>query len=193
MDLLQNSDVLKPRVKNAKALVPGCGRGYPVADLFTHGKYLPTGIEISARAAKEANQFVFFKSGLKNTVVKGDFYDEKLFDGGKFDLIYDSAFACCVPRSTFTADGWASRHASLLNPGGYLAMLIFPVPREGEKAPEEHEGPPHFLDPEHVKQMLVEAGFDERPVHYERLPESKQGRTVRGVSNEIMSVWKLKE
>ncbi|KAL8815972.1 MAG: hypothetical protein Q9223_004952 [Gallowayella weberi] len=84
------------------ALVPGCGRGYDVLLLASHG-YDAYGLEVSEKAVercyeeKQANGHKYAMNGHSSnagtsTFIKGDFFDTQWLHavpGEKFDLIYD--------------------------------------------------------------------------------------------------------
>lgn len=44
---------------------------------------------------------------------------------------------------------WGKQMSALLKPGGYLITLIFPL-----NQPEDAEGPPHHVKPEHYATVL---------------------------------------
>lgn len=106
IDLLssKHSDLPDPQngTKRLKALVPGCGTGYDVVLLASHG-YESYGLDASATAAKAAQE-LFEQSenaSLKGqmTIVTGNFFADEAwanvpgFEHGNeqllFDLIYD--------------------------------------------------------------------------------------------------------
>ena len=89
--------------RRKKALVPGCGRGYDVLLLASHG-YDAYGLEVSTSAVercREEERANGHKYPVKNkttgagttTFLVGDFFDGKwssdATDGASFDLIYD--------------------------------------------------------------------------------------------------------
>ncbi len=75
---------------SGRALVPGCGRGYAVAELARHG-YDATGLEIAPSAVAAANAYCKEQADLAGKtwkVVEGDFFSHS----ASYNLIYDCTF-----------------------------------------------------------------------------------------------------
>jgi SAM-dependent methyltransferase len=166
-----------------KAFVPGCGRGYAVAELCRRG-YDATGLDIAPTAVKAANDYLASgeESGIQGRpwrVVAEDFFQHE----GTYDLIYDCTFLCALPPELRTS--WASKCAELLKPKGELVTLIFPVadpPYEG--------GPPFCMSPQLVTDLLKPAGFE--PLSMSEVPEADLARSNRGLagSKEYIARWR---
>jgi hypothetical protein len=144
-----------------RALVPGSGSGYDVNFLASKG-FEATGLDMSETATGRAEEVrlivqdpypaeyrlqrvrgVNVSPGTASFVV-GDFFT---FDhGANFVFGYDYTFLCALPPSL--RENWAARWAQLLNPGGNLATLVFPIdgPRD--------DGPPYALTVELVDGLL---------------------------------------
>ncbi|KZM18894.1 Methyl halide transferase [Ascochyta rabiei] len=158
--------------KRAKVLVPGCGKGYDVA-LFSAYGYDAYGLEVSAHAAKAAEQYLANAGpgSLENeysdkdagqgkgqaVCLVGDFFDDAWLkeagvDGqGGFDVIYDNTFLCALPPSL--RPSWAKRISSLLSKNGSLICLEFPTHK-----PASSGGPPWSLPPTVHAELLKQPG-----------------------------------
>lgn len=170
---------LKPSPE-ARALVPGCGRGYDVLTL-AHSGYHAVGIDI---APSVLPKFEELRSASELTqeqahLLIDDFFELTPDEIGTFDLIWDYTFFCAISLSE--REKWREQMASLLRPGGTLAMLLFPVV---PGAPED-DGPPFPLDPEKVERTLAPR-FELTKL--ESAPASHPGREGK----EQLSVWRLR-
>jgi SAM-dependent methyltransferase len=99
-----------------RVLVPGCGSGYEIRAFVEHGHDV-TAIEISEAAIATAAKAL---GPLATRVKKADFFQ---FDAPPFDLVYERAFLCALPRRLWPA--WAARAAELVRPGGELAGFFY--------------------------------------------------------------------
>jgi SAM-dependent methyltransferase len=99
-----------------RILVPGCGTGYEVRLFATHGHDV-LAIDFSDAAIEAARREL---GALGERVVKADFF---AFESAAFDLVYERAFLCALPRAMWQA--WARRMAQLVRPGGELAGFFF--------------------------------------------------------------------
>jgi len=174
IDFVHSNAVELPR--KGRAITPGCGRGYD-ALLFAQKGLESWGIDISGEAVEAAKIWlggqphaetarVFFK--------ELDFFDFELPEG-KFDLGYDYTFLCALNPSL--RPKWADRFAELINPGGILLCLMFPL--DGDRP----GGPPFSLSPE-IYAELLEENFE--LLHQEKPKNSSQGN----IDREMMSAWK---
>jgi hypothetical protein len=107
---------LRNRSKTLRVLVPGAGTGYEVK-LFAGLGHEVLAIDFSDAAIEAARREL---GRLADRVRKVDFFDlpEK-----HFDLVYERAFLCALPRSTWAR--WADRLAELVRPGGELAGFFY--------------------------------------------------------------------
>ncbi|GAB7355604.1 hypothetical protein MBLNU459_g6332t1 [Dothideomycetes sp. NU459] len=174
------------RIRRPRALVPGCGRGYDVLLLASHG-FDAVGVEGAATAVAAAREgarghedrdeygvwdeqvgrgearFVlgdWFEDGWVEEVAAGGGGDgaaEREEDGG-WDLIYDYTFFCALPPPL--RPRWAARMAQLLSPTGVLVCLEFPTYK-----PVSAGGPPWAVRPAYYVAYLSKPGeevqFDE--------------------------------
>lgn len=168
------TDAIGSPVKNratgqrARALVPGCGRGYDVLSLASLG-YDTYGVD-GSESAIEAAQRLRAESGNTDTyrvvdeqagrgkvdLIVGDFFkDDFLADtqGGNFDIIFDYTFLCALPRELRPA--WARRMSDLLAPSGRLICLEWPLHK-----PPKNGGPPHGLSADLYTELLRRPGQD---------------------------------
>lgn len=101
----------------ARALVPGCGAAYEVRAL-AEARWDVVGIDFSAEALDAAHAVL---GPFKDRAVQADFFGS--IPGAPFDLVYERAFLCALPRRLWTA--WGTRMAELVAPGGVLAGFFF--------------------------------------------------------------------
>lgn len=148
-----------------KALVPGCGRGYPVVEIASKG-IKAYGLDLSSTAMDIAQKENPHKDA---TYLVGDFFDAEMPYNkiGPFDLIFDSTFLCAI--SPLMWRQWAKRMNELIAPKGLLAMQLFPISMD-ESAPErdpdhpntDEPGPPNRLTVKLVRELLKDYPFQER-------------------------------
>jgi len=116
---------LKTEPRDQRALIPGCGSGYE-ARAFDEAGFETLAIDFAPAAVERARQTL---GPLAHLVRVADFFG---FDSGaRFDLIYERAFLCALPRRLWP--GYAPRVAELLRPGARLAGFFFFD--EGERGP----------------------------------------------------------
>jgi hypothetical protein len=107
---------------------------------------------------------------LADRVRKADFF---AFDAAPFDLVYERAFLCALPRRLWPQ--WARRVAELLRPGGALAGFFY--------LDDNERGPPFGISRPELDALL--SGFElkeHRPV-----PESESIPVFKG--KEVWQVW----
>lgn len=147
-----------------RVLIPGAGTGYE-ARLFAERGHDVTAIDFSDAAIEAAQR-------RGHRVVKADFfaYGEK-----GFDLVYERAFLCALPRRLWPA--WASRMAELVHPGGELAGFFY--------LDDNERGPP-FGTSEHALRGLRAGAFE--VAESEAIPPAQSLPVFKG--KEIWQVWK---
>lgn len=126
----------------ARVLIPGCGTGYEVRAFAEHGDDV-TAIEISDAAIEAARREL---GPLAERVKKADFF---AFDTAPFDLIYERAFLCALPRRLWPQ--WATRVAELVRPGGELAGFFY--------FDDNERGPPFGISAQRLGELLL-PGFE---------------------------------
>jgi SAM-dependent methyltransferase len=147
-----------------RVLIPGAGTGYEVR-LFTELGHDVLAIDFSDAAIAAARQ-------LGVSVKKADFFG---LQDGPFDLVYERAFLCALPRTRWS--DWGRRMAELVRPGGELAGFFY--------VDDNQRGPPFGISQEGLAGLLGEAF--ELKENQAVLPEQSlpvfKGR-------EIWQVWK---
>jgi SAM-dependent methyltransferase len=121
-----------------RVLIPGCGAGYEVAAFEAAGHEV-TAIEFSDAALEAARAFL---GPLAQRVKKADFF---AFDAVAFDLVYERAFLCALPRTLWAQ--WAGRLTALVPPGGALAGFFF--------FDDNERGPPFGITPARLGELLA--------------------------------------
>jgi SAM-dependent methyltransferase len=119
-------------------LLPGCGAGYEVRAFVEHGHEV-TAIEFSDAAIEAARQEL---GALAERVRKADFFD---FETAPFDLVYERAFLCALPRRLWPQ--WAARVAALVRPGGELAGFFY--------FDDNERGPPFGISALELGELLL--------------------------------------
>jgi hypothetical protein len=119
-------------------LIPGCGTGYEVRSFASHGHGV-LGIEFSDAAIEAAQREL---GPLAARVKKADFFT---FDTAPFDLVYERAFLCALPRRMWPQ--WASRVAELVRLGGELAGFFY--------LHDNERGPPFGISPHRLSELLL--------------------------------------
>ena len=159
---------LKERTSPLRVLVPGCGTGYEVRAFAERGHdvlaidFLDAALEAARRELGK----------LASLVGKGDFFS---LQEGPFDVVYERAFLCALPRSLWP--DWGRRIAELVRPGGELAGFFY--------FDDNQRGPPFGIAPAQLKALLQE-NFqlsEEQPVPREQSLPVFQGK-------EVWQVWK---
>ena len=125
-----------------RVLIPGCGSGYEVRAFAAAGHEI-VAIDFSPAAIEAARGVL---GELSRVLVQGDFFAHPL---GEFDLVYERAFLCALPRPLWPR--WAARVAELIRPGGRLAGFFF--------WSDEERGPPFGLKSGELEPLLA-AGFE---------------------------------
>jgi SAM-dependent methyltransferase len=131
---------LRDKKSPQKVLIPGCGTGYEVRLFAEHGHDV-LAIDFSDAAIEAAQRELGSLSGL---VKKADFFG---LQDGPFDLVYERAFLCALPRAVWPR--WASRVAELVRPGGELAGFFY--------IDDNPRGPPFGVSRERLNELRGKA------------------------------------
>ena len=135
-----------------RTLIPGCGSAHDAALLDARG-WRVTALDFSPAAVEAARQTL--SGAWRGELRCADFFT---FDaGGSYDLVYERAFLCALPRTLRTA--YADRVAALLGAGGLLAGYFF--------ISEEPKGPPFGIATEELERLLTPCftRTEDRPVN----------------------------
>lgn len=124
-----------------RVLIPGCGAAYE-ARAFAERGHDVLAIDFSAPALERARASL---EDWARVLRFADFFADDL--GAPFDLVYERAFLCSLPRPHW--ERWAARVAEVMRPGGRLIGFFFQ--REGER------GPPFGLKAGELEQLLAAA------------------------------------
>jgi SAM-dependent methyltransferase len=120
-----------------RVLIPGCGTGYEVR-AFAKLAHEVTAIEFSDAAIEAAKREL---GSLAGRVKKADFFT---FDTQPFDLVYERALLCALPRRIWPQ--WAARAADLVRAGGELAGFFY--------LNDNERGPPFGISPQNLRELL---------------------------------------
>jgi hypothetical protein len=108
---------LKTEPRGRRVLIPGCGSSYEVR-AFAQAGFEVLAIDFAPAAVERARRIL---GPLAQLVRLEDFF--KFDPGEPFDLVYERAFLCALPRRLWPS--YAPRVAELLHPGGRLAGFFF--------------------------------------------------------------------
>ena len=153
-----------------KILVPGCGSGHEVRLFARHGHDV-LAIDFSDAAIEAAGKEL---RELSSLLKKADFFD---FDGGPFDLVYERAFLCALPRRLWPQ--WARRVAELVRPGGELAGFFY--------LDDNERGPPFGIAP-HALRAALQGDFE--LTEEKAIPPEESIPVFR--RKEVWQVWRRK-
>lgn len=151
----------------SRVLIPGCGAGYEVK-AFAERRHDVLALEFSDAAIEAARSTL---GGFSGRVVKADFFS---FDAAPFDLVYERAFLCALPRRIWPQ--WARRVAQVLRPGGALAGFFY--------LDDNERGPPFGISRQHLTELL--SGFVMQ--EDQAIPASESIAVFQG--KEVWQVWR---
>ena len=151
-----------------RVLIPGCGSGYEVRAFFEH-QFDVVAIEFSDAAIEAARREL---GALGDLVKKADFFS---FSTASFDLVYERAFLCALPRSMWRQ--WATRVAELVRPGGALAGFFY--------LDDNERGPPFGISCTALRELLDPAFELEEEL---AIPAEQSIPVFKG--KEVWQAWK---
>jgi SAM-dependent methyltransferase len=126
-----------------RVLLPGCGTAYE-ARAFAERGHDVLAIDFSALALERARALL----GEWSHVLRyADFFADDL--GAPFDLVYERAFLCALPRPHWPR--WAARVAEIVRSGGRVIGFFF--------RSDDERGPPFGLKAGEIETLLAPA-FD---------------------------------
>ena len=153
-----------PRGK-MRVLVPGCGSGYEARALAELGHDV-TAIDFSDAALAAAVKVL---GPYSDVLVKADFFR---FQPAVFDVVYERAFLCALPRTRWP--DWGRRVSRLVRSGGLLAGFFY--------FDDNRRGPPFGVAAETLERLL------ERFERIEDRPATQSLGVFQG--RERWQVWK---
>ena len=151
-----------------RVLVPGCGSGYEIRAFVERGDEV-LAIDFSAAAVEAARRTL---ADLADRVRQADFF---ALDEAPFDLVYERAFLCALPRRTWR--DWARRTAELVRPGGELAGFFY--------LDDNERGPPFGVSEEMLQSLLTEKFMR---TENQTVPAAQSLPVFKG--KEVWQVWK---
>ena len=151
-----------------RVLVPGCGSGYEVR-LFAERGHDVLAIDFSAEAVRAARRVL---GPLAERVQQADFFSLR---EAPFDLVYERAFLCALPRARWP--DWGRRMSELVRGGGHLVGYFY--------LDDNLRGPPFGTCQEDLR-ALLEPAFE--LAASEPVPPVESIPVFRG--KEIWQVWK---
>ena len=158
---------LKKRSSSLRVLIPGCGTGYEVRAFAERGHNV-LAIDFSDAALDAARREL---GRLASLVRRDDFFS---LQEKPFDVIYERAFLCALPRSLWTE--WARRTAELVRPGGELAGFFY--------LDDNERGPPFGIARQELNSLLQE---DFRLTEDLAIPAGESLPVFKG--KEVWQVW----
>ncbi|KAG9041845.1 hypothetical protein FS837_011678 [Tulasnella sp. UAMH 9824] len=188
-DYVESNDgkaLLGKKSDDARALVPGCGKGYDAAYFASLG-YETLGADLSSTAIEKAKEFWAESPELKSGKLSFQTLDFFKFEvpASKYDLVYDYTFFCALPPDLRAP--WGARMRELVRPGGTLITLVYPI--DGSRT----GGPPYSVDVQKVTDALQggdEEGSAEPGKYWTKvLDVVPQTSTPDHVGRERLVVW----
>lgn len=192
------AEMLPRNDRQAKVLVPGCGRGQDVVYFALQRGLHAIGIDISETAVEKAQAYVAQRAEQAKDeqatqvirqhaqVVQADYLDPNsqtgphrspLLQGA--DVVYDFTFLCALPPSL--RGQWVDANHAALRSGGLLFCIVYPIPAASGMTPDGNPvdpnvGPPYPLNKDLYRELLQSRftlAFEGIPAN---LPEDMKGR-----------------
>ena len=161
---------ISSRASPKSALVAGCGRAYDAIELARAGLSV-TALDIAPTACKAARALVAEEAdrevASRVDVVEGDFFAHDR----AYDFAWDCTFCCALPLDL--RERWAERYSGMIQPGGMLICLVFPIVPAGH--PMTRGGPPFPMTVDAVRALLEPKGFTMEEVR-DPLPQDVKHR-----------------
>ena len=158
------------------ALVPGCGAAYDVKALAQCGFQRVVGADIAEEAVLVARSVVGDTRGA--SLLCGDFFTSAALESG-YSFIFDYTFFCAIPPSLRAA--WGRRMAELLQPGGLLLTLVFPLASDEVAADPQALGPPHPVSVAEYRKALEPHGM---------VMDGEPRKSAASLRNELVVWWR---
>jgi len=137
-------------------LVLGAGRGYD-ARLFARHGFTVTAVDFAGEPVQMMQQMANPEAPVE--IVQADFFTLPEGWNGRFQYILDYTSFCAILPAR--RGEYAELCARLLQPGGLLIMLAFPIGRRGG-------GPPYTVQPDAIIELYAEHKFS---LTYREIPD----------------------
>lgn len=143
--------------KQAKILIPGCGRGHEAAYLWKQGFERVYICDWAAQPLKAfAQRYPDFP---KNQLLQRNFFELEEAD---FDFMVEQTFFCALPPAL--RPQYAAKSANLLRKGGQLVGLLFSFPLTEQGPPFGGHAAAYFQNFEaHFEECCIEACYNSIP------------------------------
>jgi SAM-dependent methyltransferase len=151
-------------VPGARVAVPGCGRGWDVAELAGRG-FKAEGIDVSAEACERA-RMLLAERGLRAEVMNADVCAWR--PARPFDAVYEQTCLCAMHPSMWRA--YETALAAWLRPGGVLLAMLAQRPRPEAVDAGIIEGPPYHCDINAMRMLFDDARWEWPAPPYARVP-----------------------
>ncbi len=139
---------LAPPHPGARALVPGCGRGWDAIALAEAG-WSVVAVDLVGDLAERVGGRLAEHGGrfLVGDALDTGWWPDAGLEPGSFQLLFDHTFYCALPLER--RPGFGALAGGALAPDGALCSLVFPIGR-----PLDQGGPPYAMAPEDLEQSL---------------------------------------
>lgn len=144
--------------------VPGCGRGWEVAELARRG-FEVTGIDVAREACVRTRE-ALAQQGLRAEIVEADVCAWR--PARPFDVVYEQTCLCAMHPTAWRA--YESALADWLRPGGTLLAMFAQRPRPEAVEAGIIEGPPYHCDVNAMRMLFDDARWEWPAPPYARVP-----------------------
>ena len=134
--------------------VPGCGRGWDVAELARRG-FDVTGIDVAHEACARAREALAHQ-GLRAEVIEADVCAWR--PARPFDAVYEQTCLCAMHPTAWRA--YESALADWVRPGGMLLAMLAQRPRPEAVEAGIIEGPPYHCDVNAMRMLFDDARWE---------------------------------
>lgn len=137
-----------------RVAVPGCGRGWDVAELARRG-FDVTGIDVAHEACARAREALAHQ-GLRAEVIEADVCAWR--PARPFDAVYEQTCLCAMHPTAWRA--YESALADWVRPGGMLLAMLAQRPRPEAVEAGIIEGPPYHCDVNAMRMLFDNARWE---------------------------------
>ncbi len=151
-------------VQPCRMAVPGCGRGWEVAELARRG-FEVTGLDYTPAAVEAARQNLA-RLGVQATIEQADVLHYT--PAQSFDAIYEQTCLCAIHPEHWQA--YAEQLREWLRPGGLLLAAFMQRPRPEALEQGLIEGPPYHCDINAMRALFPERLWQWPKPPYAKVP-----------------------